>query len=138
MPDVVEGVRQQKVDGTSLVYSFDAPQAPERHVRQYFEMLGNRAIYDHGWMASTTPGRLPWKMGGSGGLPTDYKWELYDLTRDFSQAHDLAASEPAKLAALRAEWDEEAKATNVYPLDDRQGTLRALGAMPPPQPRSYV
>ena len=138
MPDVVEGVRQQKVDGTSLVYSFDAPQAPERHVRQYFEMLGNRAIYDHGWMASTTPGRLPWKMGGSGGLPTDYKWELYDLTRDFSQAHDLAASEPAKLAALRAEWDEEAKANNVYPLDDRQGTSRALGAMPPPKPRSYV
>ena len=139
MPDVVDGVPQQRVDGTSLVYSFDAPRAPERHDRQYFELLGNRAIYDHGWMASTTPGRLPWKSGGSGGLPTDYKWELYDLDHDFSQAHDLAAREPQRLAALQALWLEEARRNNVLPLDDRQGTARAMGARPPQaMPRSYV
>jgi arylsulfatase len=131
-PDVVDGVRQQKIDGTSLVYSFDSAKAPERHVRQYFELLGNRAIYDHGWMASTTPGRLPWKAGKSAGLPTDYKWELYNLDTDFSQARDLAKSEPARLAALQKEWDEEARANNVYPLDDRQGIMRAAGKGLPP------
>ena len=124
-PDVVDGVRQQKIDGVSLVYSFGAPKAPERHTRQYFELLGNRAIYDNGWMASTTPGRLPWKSGKSAGLPTDYKWELYNLNADFSQARDLAKSEPGRLAALQQAWDEEAKANNVYPLDDRQGLARA-------------
>lgn len=124
-PDIVHGVHQQKVDGTSLVYSFDEPRAPERHVRQYFEMLGNRAIYDRGWMASTTPGRLPWKSGGSGGLPTDYAWELYDLDTDFSQSYDLAAQYPERLAEMKALWDSEARANNVYPLDDRQGIMRA-------------
>ncbi|SNS06235.1 arylsulfatase [Sphingomonas laterariae] len=127
-PDIVDGVPQQRVDGTSLVYSFDAPAAPERHVRQYFEMIGTRGIYDQGWMASTTPGRLPWKSGGSAGLPTDYKWELYDLRSDYSQAHDLAARYPERLAALKALWDQEARANNVYPLDDRQGTMRASAA----------
>jgi len=136
-PGVVNGAKQQRIDGTSLVYSFDAPDAPERHVRQYFEMIGNRAIYDHGWMASSTPGRLPWKSGGSSGLPTDYKWELYDLRSDFSQARDLSAQEPDRLSALRTAWDEEAKANNVYPLDDRQGTMRAMSARPV-SPRSFV
>ncbi len=127
-PDVVNGVKQQKVDGVSLVYSFDSAKTPERHVRQYFEMLGNRAIYDHGWMASTTPGRLPWEdKAANGGLPTGYKWELYNLNVDFSQAHDLAQKEPQRLAAMEAAWDEEAKANNVYPLDDRQGAARAMG-----------
>ncbi len=138
-PDIVNGVPQQRIDGTSLVYSFDNAKAPERHVRQYFEMLGNRAIYDHGWMASSTPGRLPWKSGGSAGLPTDYKWELYDLTRDFSQSRDLSAREPQRLAALQSLWMEEAKANNVLPLDDRQGTMRAMGSRTAmPQRNSFV
>lgn len=134
MPTVVNGVPQQRVDGVSLVYAFDAPRAPERHTQQYFEMLGNRAIYSNGWMASTTPGRLPWKLGGSGGLPTDYKWELYDLDHDFSQGHDLAASEPVRLAALQSLWMQEAQRNNVLPLDDRQGMARALSARPPGSP----
>ena len=127
LPTRVNGVDQQKVDGTSLVYSFDDPRAPERHTRQYFEMVGNVAIYDDGWMASTTPGRLPWMEGGSDGVPSDYPWELYDLRTDFSQANDLAASNPEKLAELRALFDREARANNVYPLDDRQGRARAGG-----------
>lgn len=138
-PDIVHGVKQQRIDGTSLVYSFDDPRAPERHVTQYFEMLGNRAIYDHGWIASTTPGRLPWKEGKSAGLPTDYKWELYDLNRDFSQAHDLAASQPQKLAALKALWEEKARLNQVYPLDDRQGRIRAYNSgRNAPQRKSWV
>ena len=127
-PAVVDGVKQQRIDGVSLVYSFDSAKAPERHVRQYFELLGNRALYDNGWMASTTPARLPWQdNAANGALPTDYKWELYNLNADFSQSRDLAKAEPARLAAMQAAWDEEAKANNVYPLDDRQGTARAMG-----------
>ncbi|MHB9880230.1 sulfatase-like hydrolase/transferase [Pacificimonas sp. ICDLI1SI03] len=139
-PDIVHGVRQQKIDGKSLVYSFDSAEAPEQHVRQYFEMLGNRAIYDQGWMASTTPGRLPWKSGGSKGLPTDYPWELYNLNEDFSQANDLAEEYPERLAEMKALWDREARANNVYPLDDRQGTERANSGARSAAPRrnSYV
>ena len=130
-PDIVNGARQQKIDGISMAYSFEAPRAPERHQTQYFEMIGNRAIYDKGWMASTTPARLPWQLGGSGISPMDYKWELYDLNRDFSQANDLAAKQPARLEKLKALWMEEAVRNNVLPLDDRQGTERAKGAMRP-------
>lgn len=138
MPNVVNGVPQQRVDGTSLAYTFDNPQAPERHVTQYFELLGNRAIYDRGWMASTTPGRLPWKGAAPGGLPSDYKWELYDLRHDFSQARNVAAAEPARLAALQSLWTAEARRNNVLPLDDRMTAARILSGQRPPAPRAYV
>jgi len=140
VPTTVHGVSQQRVDGVSLVYSFANAKAPEQHKTQYFEMLGNRAIYHEGWMASTTPGRLPWKDGGSAGLPTDYKWELYDLTKDFSQARDLAAREPQRLAKLTAMWDAQARENQVYPLDDRQGRMRAYnaGVQSPSQRTSWV
>jgi arylsulfatase len=136
-PDMVDGVKQQPIDGVSLAYSFSAPKAAERHTRQYFELVGNRAFYENGWMASTTPGRLPWKAGGSGGLPTDYKWELYDLTKDFSQSRDLAKIHPDRLAAMQAAWDAEARKNNVYPLDDRQGSGRVSGR-PFEIPSQYV
>ena len=136
VPDVVNGVAQQRIDGVSFQYSFDAARAPERKTRQYFELTGNRAMYENGWMASTTPGRLPWKSGKSAGLPTDYKWELYNLNTDFSQARDLAKSEPDRLAALQALWDQEARANNVYPLDDRQGMVRGTGKQLPPMKSS--
>lgn len=138
MPTVVNGVPQQRVDGTSLAYTFDNPEAPERHVTQYFELLGNRAIYDRGWMASTTPGRLPWKGAAPSGLPSDYKWELYDLSRDFSQARNLATAEPARLAALQSLWTAEARRNNVLPLDDRMTAARVLSGQRPPAPRAYV
>lgn len=117
-PRVVDGVEQQRVDGVSLTYSF-APKAAERSRTQYFEMAGNRGIYKDGWLASTTPARMPWQHV-SGVSPLDYKWELYDLRSDFSQSRDLAAVQPAKLAELKAAWDEEARRNQVYPLDDRQ------------------
>jgi len=116
-PKVLDGVQQKPLDGTSLVYTFDNAKAPERHNVQYFEMMGNRAIYKDGWIASTTPLRLPWQTFGTEVNPDDFKWELYNVRQDFSQANNLAASNPAKLKELQAAFDVEAKKYNVYPLD---------------------
>lgn len=120
-PVSVDGIAQQLLDGSSLVYSFGSAAAPERHRTQYFELMGNRAIYNDGWMASTTPRRPPWVMTGSGSTDplNDYRWELYDLKTDFSQAHNLAGSHPAKLAQLKTLWLEEARRNDVLPVDDR-------------------
>lgn len=126
-PSSVDGVPQQRIDGTSLVYTFDNPDAPERHRTQYFEQLGNRAIYQDGWMASTTPRRMPWSQVTPPGDPdTSYNWELYDLRHDYSQAHDLAAAQPAKLKALQDLWWKEAERNNVLPLDDSFGLARSM------------
>lgn len=127
-PDIVNGVSQQPIDGTSLMYSFAAPKAPERHTTQYFEMMGNRSIYHQGWLANTTPVRAPWNERGSKTLPTDYKWELYNLNVDFSQSRNLAAKQPQKLAEMQALFDREARRNNVLPLDDRMTMDRFLAA----------
>ncbi len=128
-PSRVNGIEQQPIDGTSFSYTFSDAKAAERHSTQYFELLANRAIYHEGWMASTTPERLPWGLGSSGVSPTDYRWELYDLEHDYSQAHDLAARNPQKLAELKALWETEARRNQVYPLDDTQGGRRSMGSM---------
>ncbi|MFN8624756.1 MAG: arylsulfatase [Candidatus Binatia bacterium] len=130
-PAVVNGVRQQPIDGVSLAYTFDTPDAADRHVTQYFEMMGNRAIYDHGWLASTTPKRLPWATQqylGSADPDKSYAWELYDLRTDYSQSRNLAATEPAKLKALQALWWKEAERNKVLPLDDRLSLERFAAA----------
>jgi len=116
-PTVLDGVKQKPIEGISLVYTFSNASAPTRHSTQYFEMFGNRAIYKNGWMASTTPLRLPWVTSGSEPAPGDFKWELYNINEDFSQAKDLAATNPAKLKELQSAFDVEAKKYNVYPLD---------------------
>lgn len=116
-PEAIDGAKQKPLEGVSLAYSFDDAQAPTKHSTQYFEMLGNRGIYHDGWMASTTPLRLPWVTYGASPSPDDFKWELYDVTRDFSQSNDLAAREPEKLKELQQVFDREAKKYNVYPLD---------------------
>jgi arylsulfatase len=116
-PAVMDGVEQKPLDGTSLVYTFDNAQAPTRHTTQYFEMFGNRAIYKDGWMASTTPLRLPWQTRGVKVDPDDFKWELYNIDEDFSQANNLVAKNPAKLKELQDAFDVEAKKYDVYPLD---------------------
>lgn len=120
-PKMVDGVAQQPLNGVSLAYSFASAKVPERHSRQYFELVGNRAIYSEGWMASTTPRRLPWVMESRGTKDplNDYAWELYDLRKDFSQAHDLASAEPEKLAALKQLWLDEATRNHILPIDDR-------------------
>lgn len=119
-PTMVNGVRQTPIEGISLVYSFDDAKTPTRHKTQYFEMLGNRAIYHDGWMACTTPLRLPWAPPAPGvpsPNPDDFQWELYNVAEDFSQANNVVASNPAKLKELQAVFDQEAKKYNVYPLD---------------------
>ena len=115
-PAVVDGVRQQPLDGVSMVYTFDHPQAPERHREQYFEMLGNRSYYKDGWMASTIPGRAPWD-NTSKANPYDFTWVLYDLNRDWSQSRDVSREYPKKLAELRADFDVAARKYSVYPLN---------------------
>ena len=116
-PTVMDGVKQKPLEGVSLVYTFDNPKAPTRHTTQYFEMIGNRAIYKDGWMASTTPLRLPWVTSGYEPNPDDFKWELYNINQDFSQANNLAEKNPGKLKELQDAFDVEAKKYNVYPLD---------------------
>ncbi len=116
-PTMMDGVEQKPIEGVSLVYTFDAPDAPTQHGTQYFELVGNRAIYKDGWMASTTPLRLPWVTVGQEPNPDDFKWELYNVSEDFSQANNLAAENPEKLKELQDAFDAEAKKYNVYPLD---------------------
>jgi arylsulfatase A-like enzyme len=116
-PTVLNGVQQKPIEGVSLVYTFDNADAPTRHDTQYFEMFGNRAIYKDGWIASTTPLRLPWVTIGYEPSPDDFHWELYNTNNDFSQANNLAASNPEKLKELQDAFDIEARKYNVYPLD---------------------
>ena len=116
-PTVMDGVQQKPLEGVSLVYTFDNANAPTRHSTQYFELVGNRAIYKDGWMASTTPLRLPWVTIGFEPNPDDFKWELYNINEDFSQANNLAKKNPNKLKELQDAFDVEAKKYNVYPLD---------------------
>jgi len=119
-PTMVNGVLQEPLHGVSMRYSFDDAQAAERHETQYFEMLCNRGIYHKGWTAVTRHGNLPWVVVGAQPPLSDDVWELYDTTKDWSQAHDLAREMPDKLAELRRLFDLEASKYNVFPLDDRK------------------
>jgi arylsulfatase len=119
-PTMINGVKQTPIEGFSLVYSFDNAKASTRHKSQYFELMGNRGIYDNGWMANTTPLKLPWakvSLDAPTPNPDDFQWELYHVAEDFSQANNLAAQNPAKLKELQAAFEREAKKYNVYPLD---------------------
>jgi len=126
MPDVVNGVPQQRMDGVSMVYTFDDAKAPERRHTQYFEMLGSLGLYHKGWMASTTPNHFPGKIRAQSNYT--YNWELYDLDQDFSQANDLAKSEPAKLKEMEDLFWAEAARNNVLPIDDSMSIARAFAA----------
>jgi arylsulfatase len=118
-PTVVNGIPQKPIQGVSMVYTFDDARAPTHHTTQYFEMFANRAMYKDGWVACTTPLRLPWITAGQDPDPNDFKWELYDTRGDFSEARDVAAQNPQKLKELQALFMEEAKRYEVLPLDSR-------------------
>jgi hypothetical protein len=118
MPEHVNGIRQVPLAGVSMVYTFDAPKAASQHVTQYFEIMGNRAIYHDGWIASARHG-VPWVLIGKKGDFENDKWELYDLKTDYSQAVDLAKKHPEKLKEMQSLFDAEARKYNVLPLDDR-------------------
>jgi len=118
-PTMVNGVTQSPYEGTSMIYSFDVAEAPERHDLQYFEIIGNRGIYFKGWSA-VTKHRTPWVLGAVKTLAFDDDiWELYDGSKDYSQAHDLAKEMPEKLHELQRLFLIEATKYNVIPLDDR-------------------
>lgn len=135
-PTYVDGIEQLPMAGVAMNPTFDDPGAPERHRTQYFEILGNRAIYHDGWIASCFHGRLPWIRFA--GFPFDgeqERWELYRVDDDFSQSRDLAAEHPEKLVELRELFEAEAERNGVYPMRDagsaRGGERRvphALGA----------
>ncbi len=119
-PRVVNGIPQDPIDGTSFAYTFDEPNAEGRLHTQYFEIMGSRAIYHDGWMASAFGPRVPWVPGLPPGIqewtPDKDTWELYNLDEDWTQAHDLAESEPEKLAQMRETFSIEAAKNSVYPV----------------------
>jgi arylsulfatase A-like enzyme len=124
-PHDVNGIPQMPMHGVSFANSFDDPQARSRHTQQYFEIFGNRAMYKDGWIASARLDRIPWKIdaaalekyGPRGSWePDDDRWELYNIDEDFSQANDLAAKYPEKLAELKKLFWEESEKYHVTPL----------------------
>jgi len=119
-PTEVNGVKQKPIEGVSMMYTFADPKATGTRRVQYFEMMGNRALYKDGWIATARHGRLPWvTMGGGSGDFEHDTWELYDLSGDFSEANDVSAKYPQKLKELQDAFWVEAKKHNVLPLDDR-------------------
>ncbi len=121
-PETLDGIPQRPIEGVSMVYTWDKANAnaPTRHNTQYFEMMGNRGIYHDGWMAVTTPVTIPWELSTKTppDVITGYKWELYNLDEDVTEADDLATKLPDKLKELQAVFDTEAKKYNVFPLDN--------------------
>ena len=117
-PSMLNGVPQKPIEGVSMVYTFDDAKVKSKHRTQYFEMFGNRAIYNDGWIAATTPAVAPWVFGGKVPPVDDYKWELYNVDRDFSESNDLAVQEPKKLRELQDLFWVEAARYNVLPIDN--------------------
>jgi arylsulfatase A-like enzyme len=121
-PESINGIAQRPIEGVSMAYTWDKANAdaPTRHVTQYFEMLGNRAVYDHGWVAATTPATRPWELSAAPppDVLTGYKWELYNVTEDPTEAVDLAATMPDKLKQLQDLFYAEAQKYGVLPLDN--------------------
>ncbi len=118
-PQVVDGFRQDPIDGTSLAYTFKDAKAAGRKRVQYFDNNGSRAIYQDGWVAATFGPLVPWLPGAPGLAEWDSakdKWELYDIRNDFSEADDLAGRDPKRLAHLQKSFDQQARANQVYPL----------------------
>jgi hypothetical protein len=123
-PKSVNGTPQTPIEGVSMVYTFDDAGAKDRHLIQYFEIFGNRAMYHDGWLAGTVH-RAPWEGKPRATLKDD-AWELYDTRSDFSLVNDLAAKNPAKLGAMQDLFMKEAAKYHVLPIDDR--SLERLNA----------
>jgi len=121
-PDMIDGIKQKPIEGVSMAYTWDKANAnaPSRHMTQYFEMLGNRAIYHDGWVAATTPATLPWELSSAPppDVITGYKWELYNVQEDPTEFNDLADKMPAKLKEMQDLFYSEAKKYDVLPLDN--------------------
>lgn len=137
-PQQVNGIKQTPMHGVSFAQTFNNRDAKSRHTQQYFEIFGNRGMYKDGWMACARLDRIPWQLDpktmkrfapGSGWDPDKDKWELYNLNEDFSEANDLAAQHPEKLAELKALFFEEADKYQATPL---LGGMATMFGFPPP------
>ncbi len=120
-PETVDGIKQAPIEGTSFAYTFDAKnaKAPTRHKTQYFEMMGQWALYHEGWFLSTQVNRAPWEAFGPANPDplNNQVLELYNLDKDFSQSQNVAAKFPDKVKELKAKFIEEAKKYQVFPMD---------------------
>lgn len=128
MPETVNGIKQKPLAGKSFIASFTDPEF-EGRPEQYFEIFTNRSIYEDGWKANAQH-TLPWRQDLAPGNWGKDRWELYNLDKDFSEADDLAAEMPDKLAAMKAKFTEAAEKYHIYPFDDR-GSARLAIAKPP-------
>jgi len=119
-PEYVDGIKQSPIEGVSMLYTFDKKnaEAPSTRKTQYFEMMGNRALYHDGWIASTTVMRAPWSHFPPKESVLDYPWELFNLNEDWTQAENIAAKNPQKLKELQDLFWQEAEKYQVLPLDD--------------------
>jgi hypothetical protein len=126
-PVTVNGVAQKPIEGVSMSYTWDKANAntPSRRTTQYFEMFGSRAIYNNGWIASAPPIQAPWDLTLAE-PPKDvmngFRWELYNVNDDWTQANDLAAKMPDKLRDMQQQFTMEAAKYQVFPLDDSRLT----------------
>jgi arylsulfatase A-like enzyme len=120
-PDLVDGIEQAPIEGTSFAYTFDEEnaKAPSRHKTQYFEMMGQWALYHEGWLLSTKVNRAPWEAFGAANPDplNNQVLELYNLNEDFSQSNNVADQHPDKVKELKALFVEEAKKYQVFPMD---------------------
>jgi arylsulfatase len=121
-PRELNGVQQKPIEGISFAFTLDDAKAPSHRKTQYFELGGNRGLYQDGWMASS-PSFVPWDPNRADWCPDKAPWELYKVDEDFSQANDLAKKNPEKLRQLQDLWWVEAAKYNVLPLDWR-GSIR--------------
>jgi arylsulfatase A-like enzyme len=130
-PLTVNGIKQSPIEGVSMAYTFDKANAnaSTTHKTQYFELISNRGIYNDGWYANTTPPVGPWVLNSPMPDVNAYKWELYNLKDDYSQANDLAAKMPDKLKQMQALFAQEAAKYNVLPLDN-SSFARAIAPRP--------
>ena len=120
-PEMVDGIKQKPIEGTSFLYTFDTANAkePSRHKTQYFEMLGQWAMYHEGWLMSTKVDRAPWDVFGPANTDplNNQVFQLYNLNTDFTQSDDIAAKDPKKVEKMRQMFLSEAKKYQVLPLD---------------------
>ena len=138
-PKIVDGIEQEPMDGTSFLYTFDDANAEERHTVQYFEVIGSRAIYKDGWWACARLDKKPWDFSPAALAPfapgkwdpEQDTWELYYLPDDFTQANDLAAEQPEKLAELKELFWQEAERNRALPL---LGSICVFFGILPPLP----
>jgi len=120
-PETVDGIKQAPIEGASFAYTFDKEnaKAPSQHTTQCFEMMGQWALYDDGWLLSTKVNRAPWEAFGPANPDplNNQVLELYDLNMDFSQSQNIADKHPDKVKEMKEMFIAEAKKYQVFPMD---------------------